>query len=286
VYNVLHSIWTVLIALSPIMGVALVVFTLEQLFPRRQVRVDPFRWITAWAIVLCGWTLINLATPLAVLISAELARRNNLGLLIAVHAPLWFSAAIGLLAIDLSHYVAHWTMHKVPVLWRVHSVHHSDDHLDASTALLFHPLEQLTSAAVSGTMVVLIGAPPIAVAIGYGLQLLLNFWQHANIRIAPYQDRLAAVLVTPELHRLHHSADRELHDKNFGLLFVLWDWAFGTLHRAPHRDEDLCFGLDRSDWDLPRTLTALLAAPFRTIRRHAPTWAPTSAKNYPSRPYE
>jgi sterol desaturase/sphingolipid hydroxylase (fatty acid hydroxylase superfamily) len=282
VYEVLHSVWTVFFALSPIIGAAAVAFIFEQLFPRRQIHFDAFRWITAWAIVLCGWTLLSLTAPLAVLISAELARRNNIGLLIALDAPLWISVTVSLLAIDLSHYVSHLSMHKVPVLWRVHRVHHSDDHLDASTALLFHPLEQLMTVAISGTMVVLIGAPAVAVAIYYGLQLLLNFWQHANIRMAPYQDRLAAVLLTPELHRLHHSVDPEFHDKNFGLLFVVWDWIFGTLHRAPDRDVDLRFGLDRSHWDHKRTLMSLLAAPLRTTDRQALRWA----NNHPSRPLE
>jgi sterol desaturase/sphingolipid hydroxylase (fatty acid hydroxylase superfamily) len=121
-------------------------------------------------------------------------------------------------------------MHWVPLLWRVHRIHHADNEVDVSTSLRNHPLELLLTLPVSALIVVLIGAPVSVVIAFQAIMVAATIWQHADILLPQQLDRaLAVILVTPRLHRLHHNPVRVVHDTNFGELFTMWDRMFGTL---------------------------------------------------------
>ena len=259
----LAELQSVLLAMAPVFAAAAVALLLEAVFPWRKVAMDGLRWVTAIALSLCGWALINLTSPFATLISAEFAQRNEFGLFHAIDLPLWLTVPVGVIGIDFSIFASHLAMHKIPLLWKFHRVHHSDEHLDASTTFLFHPIDMMITTVSGALVVLLLGLPPLAVAIGFGMHLIFSFWQHANVRALPFQRSMSHVIMTPELHRLHHSTNPDHYNQNYAALFTFWDLLFRTLRPSRPGDGDLSFGLDSLQWTHSRTLFSLLAAPFR-----------------------
>lgn len=170
--------------------------------------------------------------PLARMSSSIVSDRYGLGLSHVLYLP-WAAILVATLLLD--SFVSYWVhrlMHATPLLWRVHRVHHSDSAVDVSTSLRNHPLELLLTAPASALVVVALGAPPSAVIATQTVFVAAVLWEHAAVRLPDRLERaLSIAIVTPALHRLHHSRQRELHDSNFGDSLVLWDWLFGTLRR-------------------------------------------------------
>jgi sterol desaturase/sphingolipid hydroxylase (fatty acid hydroxylase superfamily) len=140
-----------------------------------------------------------------------------------------------LLADSLATYWTHRAMHAVPWLWRIHRVHHSDAAVDVSTSLRNHPLELVVTIPVSVAVIVIVGASPTAVLITQTIMVAASIWQHADIDLPRADRALAPLLITPGIHRLHHSPERRLHDSNYGDLITLWDQLFGTFSRPGAR---------------------------------------------------
>jgi sterol desaturase/sphingolipid hydroxylase (fatty acid hydroxylase superfamily) len=160
---------------------------------------------------------------------ARWAVTAQVGLLNNVAVPAWVSALLGVLVLDFVSYAWHRANHEVPLLWRFHQVHHSDLSFTVSTAVRFHPGELLLSLPIRLVAVVLIGAPAMAVVVFEVIFAFANLFEHGNIGLPlRFERRLAELLVTPALHRRHHSNRRPELDSNFGTIFTLWDRFLGT----------------------------------------------------------
>lgn len=168
-----------------------------------------------------------------------------------------------ILARSFSQYWLHRASHAIPILWRLHRIHHSDTHFDASLALRRHPLELIPALAIHLGVTIALGLPVWAVVIVDTLLVAANFWEHLALRIPPAMQRiLGIVFVTPRAHRIHHSALREQTDSNFGSALIVWDRLFGS-YRNPARDDVRRIGLGPHDDLSAASLTAQLVQPFR-----------------------
>jgi sterol desaturase/sphingolipid hydroxylase (fatty acid hydroxylase superfamily) len=174
--------------------------------------------------------------PLANVASAAAGERWGVGLAQRLALP-WLSIfTLALLAQTFAAYWVHRWMHRTPLFWRVHRVHHADSAVDVSTSLRNHPFELLVTLPVSSLVVLATGAGVSVVVAVQTVIVAGALWQHADVQLPPRLDRaLALVLVTPRLHRLHHNPVRPVHDSNYGDLFTLWDWQFGTLNLSEGR---------------------------------------------------
>ena len=204
-----------------------------------------------------------LVLPLLTLFSAWLAAAFGLGLLQGLQMPLWLAVPVGVLALDGVAWALHRTLHAWGPLWRVHRVHHSDLRFDSALGFRFHPLEALLLAVVNVSTVLALGLPPEAVLLSNVLTIAHNFFVHGNVRLSPgVEARLRRLIVTPDLHRVHHSATHGGSMSNFGIVLTLWDRLARTL-RVPAGDVPDCFGLEDSSDPQRLALGRLLVMPFR-----------------------
>ncbi len=181
-----------------------------------------------------------------------------------------------ILAFSFQSWAVHLAMHKLPWLWRLHRVHHSDTHLDVSTTVRFHPLEFALQLPVSAAVILSLGAPPSAVILYELMDAAINVFAHANIRLPGRIDHiLSRVIVTPHLHRVHHSTRRRETDSNFGATLPIWDIAFGTWRaRTPEELAVQPIGLNEMQDARASSLWWALSLPFRDIRQPRPAAPP------------
>ena len=254
------------IRLGAFAGVLLLLVVAEQLAPRRRQAVGRRqRWPGNLGLVALDTLLLRFLFPLAAVGVALIAEQRGWGLLNLVALPAWVQIALAVVLLDLLIYGQHVFFHAVPWLWRIHRMHHSDLEFDVTTGLRFHPLEILLSMGIKMAAVMLIGAPALAVLI---FEVLLNataMWSHSNIRLPGPADRLLrAVIVTPDMHRTHHSVvPRETHS-NFGFNLACWDRLFGTYRAQPEAGhEGMTIGIPqfRSPGEL--RIDRMLLQPFR-----------------------
>lgn len=190
---------------------------------------------------------------------AEVLLRNKAGLLNWFDAPPAIALIAGVLALDLAAYAGHILKHKLPLFWRFHQVHHSDQHLDITTGFRFHPVEALISWVFLAPAIVVFGIRLPAIATFAGLYAIAAFVQHANVRLPIWLDRALRVLwVSPAFHRVHHSPYRQQTDSNYAAIFSFWDRIFGT-YSPPLSGAISEFGLNEPD---PDSLRAALLEPF------------------------
>lgn len=169
--------------------------------------------------------------PLAKLSASATGQFFGIGLTHTVALPWLAVLAAAVTAETFAFYWAHRLMHRVPLLWRIHRVHHSDDEVDVSTSYRNHPFELLVTMPISAAVVLILGAPATVVLATQTLLTATTLWQHADIALPARLDRaLTWVIVTPRLHRLHHNPERATHDSNYGELLTLWDRLFGTFN--------------------------------------------------------
>jgi sterol desaturase/sphingolipid hydroxylase (fatty acid hydroxylase superfamily) len=182
--------------------------------------------------------------PAAAVGAAAWAESRGVGLLPAFDAPAWIAVPLAIVLLDLLIYWQHRILHAVPLLWRLHRVHHADPELDATTGLRFHPVEILLSMALKIVAAVALGAPAVAVLI---FEVLLNacaMFTHAAIRLpARIEPWVRAVLVTPEMHRTHHSEVQREMDSCYGFCLSWWDHLFGSYRAAPAAGEQVVIGV-------------------------------------------
>lgn len=253
--------------LAAFAGVLAAMLVWERRRPRRQAFAGgrAQRWGANLGLVAIDAALLRLIFPLAAVGAAALAETRGWGLLNAFALPGWLTLAIALVVLDLAIYAQHVAFHKVPLLWRLHRVHHSDVDLDATTGLRFHPVEIVLSMAFKVALVTAVGAPVLAVILfEVGLNALAMF-NHANVRLPPGADRLLRrLIVTPDMHRVHHSVHRDETDSNYGFNLSLWDRLFRT-YRAQPRDghETMTIGLDAFRDPADGRLGRLLTQPLR-----------------------
>ena len=253
------------IRLAAFLGVLALLLAAEHRWPRRALPGGWRRRGTHLALVAVDTLALRLAFPVLAIGAAAWGEQRGIGLLPRLSPPAWVAVPIGLLLLDLALYWQHRLMHAIPLLWRLHRVHHADTGFDCTTGVRFHPLEILLSMAFKIALVLLFGIPALAVLL---FEVVLNagsLFSHANLALPAALDaRLRVLWVTPDMHRVHHSPHRGETDSNFGFHLSCWDRLFGS-YRARPRDGHAAMQLGLTRWRAPRdqTLPALLANPFR-----------------------
>ena len=195
------------------------------------------RWVTNLGIGVLDALLLRLmamlAVPVAAVAAGFYAESNGIGLLNQVAWPGWLKLVIALLALDLAIWAQHLVSHKVPIFWRLHQVHHADRDIDVTTAIRFHPIEIGLSMLWKIVVVLAIGASPLAVFL---FEVILNgcaMFNHANIALPRWLDAILRLfIVTPDMHRVHHSVLHREHDSNYGFNLSIWDRLFGPIRRS------------------------------------------------------
>ncbi len=252
--------------LAAFFGVFAVLAVWEALAPRRdrnQTRRQ--RWSTNLGLSVLNTLVLRVAFPAAAVGAALWAAENGWGLFNQLAAPAWLAIVSSILVLDLAVYGQHRLSHAVPWLWRLHRLHHFDLDVDVTTAGRFHPLEILLSMLWKIAVVAALGAPPVAVL---AFEILLSataMFSHAQIALPPVVDRsLRIVLVTPDMHRVHHSIHRDETDSNYGTLVSTWDRLFRS-YRAQPRDghETMVLGIEGYRSPGALSFTGLLLGPFR-----------------------
>lgn len=192
------------------------------------------RWPGNLGLAVVDTIVLRLVLPAAAVGFAIVAEQRGWGLLSSIELPMWLAIVAAVLFLDLVIYLQHVLFHAVPLLWRLHRVHHTDLAVDATTGLRFHPLEILLSMAIKIAAIAAVGAPPAAVLL---FEVLLNattMFNHGNVRVPGYVDRcLRLIVVTPDMHRVHHSILRNETNSNFGFNFPWWDRWLGTYRAQP-----------------------------------------------------
>ncbi len=257
----------VVIRLSIFLGLFAVLATLEALAPRRvRSQTRRRRWTTNWGITIANTLTLRamaFAMPLLAVGAAVDAQAQGWGLFNALGWPGWLEIGIAILVLDFAIWLQHLITHKVPILWRLHQVHHADVDMDVTTAIRFHPVEIALSMLLKIGLVYLLGPAAIAVIL---FEILLNgtaMFNHANIRLPLWLDAIVRrVLVTPDMHRVHHSVHRSEHDSNYGFALSIWDQMFGTYIAQPAAGhDDMEVGLEWQD-DRPSRFRWSIALPF------------------------
>lgn len=218
----------------------------ERLAPRRLTPMDrKIRWP-----VNLGLTMLNFVTlsvfPVSLFSAAYFAQEKGWGVLNHLHLPVVALIVCNLLIRGFISFFTHYLMHKVSLFWRVHRVHHLDTELDVTTTVRFHPLEFVVQALPGVPIVIAFGLTPWVLVFYELLDVVVTLWTHSNVRLPRRVDRvLRYLIVTPDLHRIHHSAWQPETDSNFGAVFPVWDILFGTFRSTP-RDghETMRLGLD------------------------------------------
>ncbi|MEM9171547.1 MAG: sterol desaturase family protein [Pseudomonadota bacterium] len=207
----------------------------EWLAPRRE-RDHPMvlRWRTNLGLIVIGTALLRWILPVAAVGSALWAQSRHIGLFNWADWPAWLEWVLAIVLLDLCIYWQHVATHRLPWLWRLHRVHHADRDLDVSSGVRFHPLEVLLSMLYKMLCVVLLGPAAAAVIL---FELILNgvsLFNHANVRLPSGVDRLLRlIVVTPDMHRVHHSVRARETDSNFGFCLPFWDRLFGSYRAQP-----------------------------------------------------
>jgi sterol desaturase/sphingolipid hydroxylase (fatty acid hydroxylase superfamily) len=238
----------------------------EFLTPRRPQSVGRgLRWPNNLGLVVLDTLIVRLLFPFAGVGMAFIAERNGWGLFNVVPLPVWITVPAAALLLDLIIYGQHVMFHGVPLLWRLHRVHHADLEFDVTTGLRFHPGEIILSMLIKLAAVAALGAPPIAVLMFEVLLNATSMFNHGNVHVPSELDRwLRLVFVTPDMHRVHHSTDRRETDSNFGFNVPWWDHLFGTYRAQPALGHaGMTLGIDRFRTSRELWLDRLLTQPVR-----------------------
>ncbi len=246
-------------------GILIIMFVWEIFSPRRPLITSKVtRWVTNLGLVLIDSVAIRLVFPAALIGFAFLFQQRGWGLFNLFGLPYLLNIIFSVLILDLAIYLQHIMFHSVPLFWRLHMVHHTDMDFDVTTGVRFHPIEILLSMGIKLIVVFLIGASPAAVLI---FEVLLNgtsMFNHGNVRFPQNIDSIIRLLVvTPEMHRVHHSTIRWETNSNLGFNFPWWDRLFGTYRPQPAKGHlEMTIGLDQYKEPNKLTLLRLLVLPF------------------------
>lgn len=234
--------------------------------PRRRQEIPRvIRWGNNLALVALDTAILRLSFPILAVGLAVLAQDRGWGLFNALDVPFWAAVLLSMLLLDLAIYLQHVLFHAVPGLWRLHRMHHADLEFDTTTGLRFHPVEILLSMAIKLAVVAALGAPAIAVLL---FEIILNataLFNHANIRLPAKVDRvLRWVVVTPDMHRVHHSVDPKETNSNYGFNLPWWDRLLGTYVAQPAKGHDgMQIGIEQFRTTRDLWLDRMLVQPLR-----------------------
>ena len=259
-----------LIRLTASLGIFFIMICWEYVSPRRTQHISrKQRWPVNLGLAAVNMGLMRLTVGGIAYLSAVTAAGHSWGLLNRLPAPLWLSIIVTLLVLDFAVYCQHIVAHKWSPLWRLHQVHHTDLEFDATTAVRFHPLEIVFSMLYKVLCIYLLGANPWAVI---AFEILLNgaaTFNHSNINIPPALDKkLRWLIITPDMHRIHHSTLMTETDSNYGFSISCWDRLCKTYQAEPRQSQTtMAIGLAPFRQQHELGFTALLSLPFKALRR-------------------
>jgi len=275
------------IRLGFFLGIFTIMALWELLSPRRALRVSKaVRWANNLGLVALNTVLLRLLFPVAAVGMAAFAIDQDWGLLNYFQVPFWLAAPAAVIAMDFVIWLQHVMVHAIPVLWRLHRVHHADLDYDLTTGARFHPIEIILSMLVKLATIMVLGPPVVAVIL---FEVILNgmaMFNHANVRLPAGLDRaLRWLVVTPDMHRVHHSVEDDETNSNFGFNLSCWDRLLGTYRDQPrggHAGMTIGIRGYRSPGEVS-WLPGILALPFKgrisgyTINRRQ--WTDTEASD-------
>jgi sterol desaturase/sphingolipid hydroxylase (fatty acid hydroxylase superfamily) len=238
----------------------------ELRLPRRPLTVGRRpRWPANLGIVAIDSIMVRILFPTAAVGVALACEARGWGLLPWLGVPTALATLIAVLVLDLAIYLQHALFHHVPMLWRLHRMHHADLDIDVTTGVRFHPIEIVLSMLIKFAVVAAIGAPALAVLIFEVLLNATSMFNHSNVRMPPAVDAVVRrLVVTPDMHRVHHSIIRAETDSNFGFNFPWWDPLFGTYRSQPRAGHDgMTIGIEAFRDPAELRLDRMLAQPFR-----------------------
>ncbi len=258
--------------LAAFLSVFLLLAVVEQVWPRRPLTESKScRWTVNLILVAVNSLLVRLLVPLAPFVMATLAQSKGWGLFNLLKPLGWLEIVASLLFLDLIIYLQHRLFHRYSFLWRIHRVHHTDLDLDVSSGTRFHPLEMVLSMVIKLATVFLLGASPLSVLFFEIVLNVTSMFSHANLRVPlPTDGWLRLVLVTPDMHRVHHSVIVQETNSNFGFNLPWWDRLFGTYRSQPCEGHDqMVIGLKEWRDQHELGLWPLLLLPFAppTVRK-------------------
>lgn len=255
---------------SVFLGIFLLAALLELALPgRAPTQPRRRRWLTNVGLLLIDVAAQRLTVGAAAFAAALWAEAQGFGLFHLLGWPFWLAAVLGFLALDFAIWLQHVVTHKVPVLWRLHQVHHADLDVDLTTGIRFHPVEIILSALLKAALVALLGIDPWVVLLFEAALNASSVLTHANAHLPDRVDTMLRwVVCTPDMHRVHHSVVRAETDSNYGFCLSVWDRLFGTLRQAPAAGQfGATLGLPQHRDPSRLGLGALLLMPVRRMTR-------------------
>ena len=246
-------------------GVLIAMSILEAMFPKKKrTQARQKRWPTNLSIIILDTVLSRLASPFVALAIAALAGTQNWGLFNILSLPIALEIILCMALLDMAIYWQHVAFHKIPVLWSLHKVHHVDRDIDASTGVRFHPIEIVLSMIYKALIILILGAPLIAVFL---FEVILNasaIFNHANLKLPKRVDQFVRFFfVTPDMHRVHHSIIQRETNSNYGFNLSLWDRIFQSYIPQPQMGhQGMIIGLESHQSDKPSSLWWSLTLPF------------------------
>ncbi len=254
------------IRLGAFIAIFVIMAGLELAFPRRpQTLPRVLRWSNNLGIVVINTLLLRLLFPVLAVGVAIWAQSRGWGLFNLIDLPPLVEIVLAVILLDLAIYAQHVAAHKIPLLWRLHQVHHADIDIDLTTGARFHPVEIWVSMLYKMAIVILIGASPVAVIAFEVILNALAMFNHANFAMPLAMDKIVRKLfVTPDFHRVHHSVIRRETDSNYGFNLSIWDRIFGTYIAQPQKGHDaMSIGLEKFRDKKTANILWCLALPFK-----------------------
>ena len=255
------------VRLGVFFGIFAIIAAWELAAPRRTLRESkPLRWTHNLALTVLNSVLVRAALPVAAIGVAALGAERGMGLFNLFHVAHPLAILLSVLALDLAIYLQHLMFHAVPLFWRLHRMHHADLDFDVTTGARFHPIEIILSMLIKFAVILALGPPALAVLI---FEILLNassMFNHGNVRIPAAIDRvLRWAVVTPDMHRVHHSINPRETNSNFGFSLPWWDHLFGSYRAEPQAGhEAMTIGIAQFRSPRELRLDRMLLQPFRS----------------------
>ena len=254
-------------------GVLSILVIWELVAPRRPQQFGrAVRWPSNLGVVVLDTVLARLLVPTTAIGLALVCEARGWGLFYVLALPAWATVPLAILALDLAIYLQHVMFHVVPAFWRLHRMHHADQDIDVTTGVRFHPIEILLSLGIKLGVVAALGTPAIAVLLFEVLLNATSMFNHSNISMPLWLDRaLRWIVVTPDMHRVHHSIVVRETNSNFGFNLPWWDRLFGTYRDQPAAGHDgMTIGIEQFREPGEQRLDRMLTQPFRDNARNYP----------------
>lgn len=254
--------------LSIFIGVLALMAVLEAMFPKKaRTQSRQPRWLTNLSLVVVNSLVLRLLGPVTAVIAADFASKNGWGVinLLPIQLPLLMQIALGIILLDLAIYAQHVASHHIPMLWRFHKIHHADRDIDVTTGIRFHPIEAALSMVYKCGIILFLGPLSLSVVM---FEIVLNasaMFNHANIKLPKQLDAiLRLIIVTPDMHRVHHSVIPTETNSNYGFFLPFWDRLCKTYIDQPKEGhERMVIGLNEFQSDNPSKLPWVMTIPFK-----------------------